>query len=132
MKSVYVLIPILMFISAAVLSGCKDDPGGPPPRYHTEENAGIWTDITDSHVPQVRRLDGNKIEVRVTFSPTLNPLHYVEAIVLMKGEKKVIAEKKFKPSVSIPVAEFELPDSDPDYWVISKCNLHDMWKAEIK
>ena len=118
---------------AALFSGCTDTPGGvTPPKFHTEEDAGIWTDRIEDHLPMVTRLDGNRIEVRVTFSPTLNPLHYVETILLMKGENTVVVKKKFKPSVSIPVAVFTLPDPDEKYWVISKCNLHDMWRAEVK
>jgi desulfoferrodoxin (superoxide reductase-like protein) len=127
-----ILIISLLSISVLFLN-CSDTPGGvTPPKYHTEENAGIWTDKIDSHTPVVTRIGGNKIEVRVTFSPTLNPLHYVETILLMKGENTIVAKKKFKPSVSIPVAVFTLPDSDEKYWVISKCNLHDMWRAEVK
>jgi desulfoferrodoxin (superoxide reductase-like protein) len=133
MKSICIAWGLPLICIAAIFVSCTDSPEGvTPPKYHTEDNAGIWTDKIDSHLPVITRIDANRINVRVTFSPTLNPIHYVETILLMKGENTVVAVKKFKPSVSIPVAVFRLPDPDEKYWVISKCNLHDMWRAEVK
>ena len=131
---IHIVVAIVFHVAVfAWLAGCSDQPGGvTPPKYHTEENAGIWTDMVDSHVPLVTRLDASRIEVRVTFSPTLKPLHYVESIVLMTGENTVVAQRRFNPSVSIPTVVFTLPDPDVSYWVIAKCNLHDMWRAEVK
>jgi desulfoferrodoxin (superoxide reductase-like protein) len=133
MNAIRQIIPILLISATALFFECSDNPpGSPPPKYYSEMNTGVWSDKADTHLPQIRRLEGNRIEVRVAFSPTLKPLHYVESIVLMRGEKTVVEQKKFEPSVSIPIAEFDLPDSKEPYWVVSKCNLHDMWKADVK
>lgn len=120
--------------AAIVLSTCADSgpEGTSSPKFHTEESAGIWVDKIDSHLPVIRKLDNERIEVRVNFSPTLNPLHYVETIILMKGENTQVSKKRFQPSTSIPVAVFKLKDADVNYWVVSKCNLHDMWRVDIK
>lgn len=123
----------MMFLAVfALYFNCGETEHADIPKYHTEDESGIWTVQAENHVPVIKWLNSNTIEVRVGFNPTVNPRHYIETIVLMKGKRTQVDARKFEPSQSIPVAEFSIPNVDDDYWVIVKCNLHDMWKAKVE
>jgi len=105
-----------------------------PPKFHSVEDEGYWKGKSDTHVPKIISISSNKdeIEVTVPLQPTLSPRHYIEVIVLVKGKKQVSA-KKFKPSFKKATAKFKINDSSPDdYWIVAKCNLHDMWRVKIE
>lgn len=104
------------------------------PKYYTSGNEGRWESQADSHTPIItfNNNDKNTIEVCIPFLPRKNPRHFIEVIALMQGEKQ-IASKKIPFSLSRAKATFTLPDPDrADYWIVAKCNLHDMWKAPVK
>jgi desulfoferrodoxin (superoxide reductase-like protein) len=126
-----IVIPICLLFAA-----CNTDDARTKrpeiPKYHTQEAVGIWDNEVDSHMPVITGLGNKKIEVRINFTPTIDPPHYIETIVLMKGKEKQIEAKKFTLSKEWPVAVFTVPTYEDDYWVVAKCNLHDMWKADVK
>jgi len=101
------------------------------PKYHTTEEVGVWDNEVDTHVPKITNIGSRKIEVRVNFAPNIDPPHYIEAIVLMKGLNTQIEAKRFTPSSSWPIAVFTIPTVEDDYWVVAKCNLHDMWRTDV-
>lgn len=104
------------------------------PKYYTPKNEGRWDLKSDTHTPIVKFLNkkGNIIKITVPFIPQKSPRHYIEMIALMQG-KKQIAIKKINFSLSKAIVKFELPDPDRnDYWVVAKCNQHDMWRAPVQ
>lgn len=105
------------------------------PKYHTHENEGLWPGKSKGHTPIIQwdPQDSKKIKVKVPLKTTTIPRHYIEVLVLMEGEKKQIAAKSFSVGARDTVAEFTLPDPNKtNYYIIGKCNLHDMWRAKVQ
>lgn len=104
------------------------------PKYHTPDNEGLWPGKSKTHIPKLQFIGAEKERIKVTvpLKPTYSPRHYIEVIVLMQGGRKQIAVKSFKLDLKEPEATFKLPDpSRNDYYVIVKCNLHDMWRTKV-
>ena len=101
------------------------------PKYHTQSDEGIWIDKSSSHIPIITFSGKNEINVAVPMKPSNRPLHYIEAIVLMDGEREVDS-KQISFSLDEPRAHFTLPDVEKgNYRVVVKCNIHDMWMAPV-
>lgn len=101
------------------------------PKYHSQSDEGIWLDKASSHVPVVTFSGRNEIDVVVPLKPSNKPLHYIEAIVLLDGDREVDS-KKFSFSFDEPEAHFRLPNVEKgNYRVVVKCNTHDMWVAPV-
>jgi desulfoferrodoxin (superoxide reductase-like protein) len=101
------------------------------PRFHTASDEGLWVDKAPTHVPVITFTDRDEIDVRVPMKPTKTPFHYIEAIVLMDGDKEVEA-KHLTFSFDEPYAHFKLPDIEKgNYKVVVKCNTHDMWMTQV-
>ena len=103
------------------------------PKYYTADGDHRWKNIADEHIPEITfiKADKSRIHVRVPLQPEQEPRHYIQIIALMEGEK-IIEEKRFRFSFSRAEAEFDLPDPDADYWILVRCNRHDMWKQPVK
>jgi len=132
MKIFYTVLIITMIF--AINSGCGDSPvSDKQPKYYTADENHRWSNIVDDHMPEIEFINDDKtrIKVEVPLKPTQNPRHYIQVIALMEGEKE-IASKKFNFSYNQAKAEFDLPDAEKSYWILVKCNKHDMWKAEVK
>jgi desulfoferrodoxin (superoxide reductase-like protein) len=113
--------------------GTKKDGKIVPPKFHSHDDEGYWMGKADSHMPVITFLNSDKTEFEATvpLQPTLSPRHYIEVIVLVKGKKQVDAVK-YKPSFKKAKAKFKIKDqSTKDYWVVAKCNLHDMWRIGV-
>jgi desulfoferrodoxin (superoxide reductase-like protein) len=101
------------------------------PKYHTQFNEGLWRDKSSTHVPLVTFSGKDAITVVVPLKPSKVPLHYIEAIVLMDGDRE-IESKKISFTFDEPQAQFTLPDiKKGDYKIVAKCNIHDMWMAPV-
>lgn len=116
--------------------GCGNPPKGdgptvPPPKYHTQGNSGAWESKKAEHEIRIRRISQGKIEVTIPLQSTMQPPHYIEVIALQDDKEKEIAAQNFKPSYIPATATFELPDSTRQYYVIAKCNMHDMWIGPV-
>jgi desulfoferrodoxin (superoxide reductase-like protein) len=128
----------VLILSSFIYGGCIEKPSIEtqtiePPKFHTFENEGYWKNKADDHLPIITFTSRTRdiINVHVPMVPTKKPRHYIEVICLMQGEKQ-IDSKKFEFSFDEPRAQFKLPDpASRDYWVLIKCNLHDMWKGEL-
>lgn len=101
------------------------------PKYHTQTNPGAWEKKAKEHEIRIRYKTNYSIEVTVPLESTMRPPHYIEVIALHDDNEKEIAVKKFKPSYTGAIAEFEIPNTGKQYYVVAKCNLHDMWMAPV-
>lgn len=101
------------------------------PKYHTQTNPGSWEKKAKEHEIQIRYKTNHSIEVKIPLASTLRPPHYIEVIALHDDNEKEIAVKKFSPSYVEASAVFEIPNTDEQYYIVAKCNLHDMWMAPI-
>lgn len=79
----------------------------------------------------VRYLSSDAIEVTLPLQSSIQPRHFIEAILLQDEREKEIAVQLFKPSYVSAKAEFKLPDSTKPYYIVIKCNLHDMWMFPV-
>lgn len=133
---------IIILLSSVVLysSGCLDFETGKNsiesitdnPKYYTANDNHRWKDLSKDHLPEIKFVneEKTKIRVKVPLRPVQNPPHYIEAIALMKDEKQVDI-KRFRFTFKEAEAEFVLPDKKARYWILVKCNKHDMWKEYI-
>ena len=130
-----ILLPVaIIFLLSLFLYRCGDLDQSEKiavPKFHTESDEGLWINKSATHVPVITFNGKDEIDVTVRLKPTKKPIHYIEAIVLMDGNKEV-ASKKISFSYDEPRAHFKLPDPvKGNYKVIVKCNLHDMWMAPV-
>jgi desulfoferrodoxin (superoxide reductase-like protein) len=129
------LLPVIfMFLPSLFLYRCGDLDQNEKiviPKFHTASDEGLWINQSGTHVPIITFSGKDEIDVVVQMRPTKRPIHYIEAIVLMDGNKE-IASKKISFSYDEPRAHFKLPDLEKgNYKIIIKCNLHDMWMAPV-
>lgn len=101
------------------------------PKYHTQTNPGSWEKKMEEHKIKISYVGSDKIRVDVPLQSTLRPPHFIEAILLQDDKEKEIKAKIFEPSYTAADAEFKLPDSTKKYYIVIKCNLHDMWMAPV-
>lgn len=81
------------------------------------------------HVPQCK-LDKNKLEVRIGKEDhPMDAAHYIQwiEVITNKGEMR----RCLKPGDK-PVAKFHLCDDEKVCAVYAFCNIHRLWKAEVK
>lgn len=126
-------------------AGCGDPKDKTEPkmqRFYSKEEPGMWDGQADTHVPKIEFKPGEKRKFTVTVPlvGTANPPHRIEAIFLLavNGTKETeIAATRFNELVSSPTADFELPEADDknrdtQYYIIAKCNVHDMWRVPVQ
>ncbi len=101
------------------------------PRFYTRDNEGVWVGKADSHLPVVTFAGKDTINVVVPLSPSRQPIHYIEVIMLMDGDRQV-ANKTFPFTFEEARATFKLPKPDKGtYRVVAKCNIHDVWMTPV-
>ena len=114
----------LVLIVIVALAGCGDIDESEKitvPKYHTASDEGLWAGQSATHVPVVTFTGPDTILVRVPLNPSRKPRHYIEAIVLLDGERE-IAAKRFDFNLDEARAEFTLPDpAKGTYRVVAKC-----------
>ena len=129
---IFSLVILIAFHACKIEDTAIDSGKVVSPKYHTSSNEGKWKDKSDTHVPLIKFISRDTIEVTVPLKPTRKPRHFIEVIALMQGKRTQVAVKKFTFSFNQAKAVFRLPDPDSkDYWILSKCNVHDMWKKNI-
>ena len=98
----------------------------------TDGAHGPYKDKTNEHLPRIKLVSQNQIEITVDLVNTQLPRHYIEAIVLIDKAEKQVAVKKFAFSLKKTRATFTLPKpAEESYMVVAKCNLHDMWLTPV-
>ena len=106
--------------------------GRTPQAEYTAANPGEWSGLEKTHAPVIVRSE-TRIQISVPLTD-INPGHYIEKIGIMDQHKRDVV-----PVISLPrakarsaAAEFEVPPGDGPFKVYAKCNLHDLWTAELK
>lgn len=83
----------------------------------------------EKHIPAISAEEG---KVNVQIGSLLHPMekeHYIEWIALETNMGLQI--RNLKPGME-PKAEFVLADGEEGYAAYAYCNLHGLWKAELK
>ncbi len=84
---------------------------------------------TEKHLPVITVV-GNLVKVNVgSVNHPMEDKHYIEWIALHTKEGN--QRKELSPNGS-PNAEFALCESDEPIAVYAYCNLHGLWKTEVK
>ena len=105
---------------------------------YTKAQPGVWKGKEGGHIPVVESAkDGNKITLAVETLHGMSEEHYIVRHTVVNGNGKVLGAKTFswkdEPASEF---EFEMPDKDDckckDLYVMSYCNLHDLWLAHTK
>jgi desulfoferrodoxin (superoxide reductase-like protein) len=135
----------LPIIALPFLPACRDQTGKTEPqvqRYYSTDAPGMWEGQEDAHMPKIEFKEGEKRKFTVTvpLKATLDPLHKIEAIVFLAvdGKKETeIAAVRFTEALPAATAEFEFPPAEftprgTVFYVIAKCNLHDMWRLRVE
>jgi len=103
------------------------------PKFYSADNPGVWKDHKATHTAQITlngEDDERQIHVSVPLTP--NPGHYIEAILLTDEQHRELAKKLLSRS-DAPAADLPVPRGKySKFYVVIKCNLHDMWEVEVK
>jgi desulfoferrodoxin (superoxide reductase-like protein) len=98
-----------------------------------QNNRGKWADLPTEHVPTVNVIKGKK-NISITVLPPFSgtPGHYIESIILTDYALKEIQKSTFPRGSTATNTIFNLPwNSKGEFYVILKCNQHDMWYHKI-
>ena len=98
---------------------------------YTKERAGVWKGKEGGHVPEVAaKKNGNKFSLNVTTNHGMSEEHYIVRHSVVTDCGKVVGAKTFHweddPESEY---EFELEGKCKHLFVMSYCNLHDLWVA---
>jgi len=102
-------------------------------QYFSANKPGKWKDLLDEHSPTVNIIKKSKT-IRLVVSPPFagKPEHYIELIVLSDYALNEIDKVSFPRGVTPKSTSFSLPPkSKGEYYIIQKCNLHDMWYKKV-
>lgn len=95
----------------------------------TKLEANTNDGASEKHVPAVR-VNGNTVHVAVgSVAHPMTSEHYIAWIYLQtaQGGQRKVLQPNDKPEV-----DFALTDGDKAIAAFAYCNLHGLWKAEIK
>ena len=130
-----------VLISAIALiffsGGCLNESENPGPRKpqdeYTLETPGRWKAQVKTHVPTFKVIENrseNNLEVSVA-GHDFNQGHYIEKIGVMDKNKKDVVSRSL-PRGAAPRARFTIDMYNlDDYKIYVKCNMHDLWTAEL-
>ncbi len=136
----YLFIVFSLFGALFVANGCSSgsESGNQNKieeiKFHTQSQEGRWKGKAEDHTPVIKKLTEETFEVTVPLKKEGNQRHYIEVIVFMEGKRIQLAEKKFTPLDQNFRAVFSYPKNpkpNTDYYVVAKCNLHQMWLAPV-
>ncbi len=103
--------------------------------YYTRRNPGRWKGKEAGHLPRIEILTSvGGMHIRVT---TPHPMdgcrHYIVKHVVLDGKYRFLAEHLFDPEKdTVPVSEFDLGTYRGQIYLLSMCNLHDVWLATYR
>ncbi|MDH4263133.1 MAG: desulfoferrodoxin family protein [Spirochaetia bacterium] len=123
-------IKYFIFITVILAASCSKN-SDQEPKFYSKETPGKWDAQKETHIPVIEYDEGLS-QVKVSVPVTPNPGHYIEVILLTDKNHKELAKKALGRS-QLAEATFEVPlGYHGKLFVVSKCNLHDMWEAELK
>lgn len=94
-----------------------------------ELTANMVDASTEKHVPVVN-VEGNKVKVKV--GEVTHPMTEEHHIVWIYLQTEQGRQRKYLDVDGAPEAEFALTDGDKPVAAYEYCNLHGLWKADIK
>jgi len=130
MKYIYFGFSLVLIFLA---QSCNKSGSELEPKFYSADNPGKWKEQQATHTAQITEDGGdNERQIHVSIPMAPNPGHYIEVILLTDDKHKELAKKVLARSEQ-PVADFTLPKGNNSrFYVVIKCNLHDMWEVEVK
>lgn len=105
---------------------------------YTKACPGVWKGKEGGHVPVAAAdVSGNKVTLNVETNHGMSQEHYIVRHTVVNGNGKVVGAKTFSWEDE-PASEFEFELLDKkdckckELYVMSYCNLHDLWLAQMK
>ena len=122
----------------ADMESCAEEALGKLPEniLYTKDRQGQWKGKAGSHLPRLQvEKAGQKIQLRLATKHGMSEKHYIVRHTVVSGEGRVLGATTFHWQDK-PVSEYEiaLPDGDKgkELFVMSYCNLHDLWLVHTK
>jgi len=104
---------------------------------YTKERQGVWKGKSGGHVPVVEfeETDGG-IKLDVETQHGMSEEHYIVRHTIVNGLGEVVGAKTFhwkdEPNSSFEIKLSESCAKSKDLYVMSYCNLHDLWLLQTK
>ena len=123
---------------AADVESCADVTGRLPENViYTEARQGAWKGKAGGHLPQVEAKKGDGvITLDVVTEHGMSEEHYIVRHTLVNGLGEVLGAKTFHwDDDPESTHEIKLPagcDKSKQLFVMSYCNLHDLWLVQTK
>jgi len=98
---------------------------------HSNAHPGVWKGKEGSHVPEVIvKKDGDKLSLSVETLHPMSEQHYIVRHTVVTDCGKVVGAKTFNwKDDPVSEYEYELKGDCKELYVMSFCNLHDLWVA---
>ena len=104
--------------------------------FHTEEAFGRWNKgVADHHLPALeKKLRGSAVQLHVATSHPMNAYaHYIIKHQLLNADFRFLQEHPYNPAQDkAPVATFDLGSYRGPVYVMTMCNVHDVWLNMIE
>jgi superoxide reductase len=104
--------------------------------FHTEDAFGRWNKgVAEHHLPSLeKRVSGSMVELHVaTNHPMSAYAHYIIKHELLNADFHFMQEHLYNPSSDkAPVAMFDIGTYKGAVYVLTMCNVHDLWLNMIE
>lgn len=99
--------------------------------FHTEDAFGRWNKgVADHHLPKFeKKMSGSAAHLHVaTDHPMIAYAHYIIKHELLNSDFRYMQEHPYNPtSDKAPVSTFDIGDYRGIVYVMTICNVHDVW-----
>ncbi|HID21282.1 MAG TPA: hypothetical protein EYP14_02645 [Planctomycetaceae bacterium] len=103
---------------------------------YTRDRQGRWKGKAGSHLPVIDvKKSGDKVTLNLKTRHGMSESHYIVRHTVVNGEGQVLGAKTFHwKDEPVSSYEIEIPSSGKarDLFVMSYCNLHDLWLVQTK
>jgi superoxide reductase len=104
--------------------------------FYTAEKFGRWNKaLADHHLPHLdKQVSGGKAQLQAATSHPMNAWgHYIIKHQLLDAELKFMQEHPYHPEKDkSPMATFDLGSYRGVVYVLTMCNVHDLWMNMIE
>jgi superoxide reductase len=103
--------------------------------FYTADDMGRWNKgLADHHLPHLeKQVSGGKAQLQAATSHPMHAWgHYIIKHQLLNGELKFMQEHLYDPQKDKPANVFDLGDYRGVVYVLTMCNVHDLWMNMIE
>lgn len=128
-----IVVPKMAFAAAMDMGLESKFAGG---IYYTDEKFGRWNQaLADHHLPQLdKKMSSGAAQLHVATNHPMNEYnHYIIKHQLLNSNFNFIQEHAYNPTKDKkPVAMFDIGSYHGPVYVMTMCNVHDVWMNMIE